>query len=316
MEQFGIYQVSVPLPIWNDSVHCYLARTEGKWVVVDTGINGHVTRETWETAFSKHGITPDKDISRIYLTHHHADHFGFAGVMQEWTKAPLYLSEREEELSRFSWSTEGFSAFYLSCGLPEAMVRELTDNPTASVKPILPYPQVLKRLQAGERVQIGELTFEAMLMPGHTPGHICYYHADEKILISGDHFTKETIPYISYHGYGDDNPLATFMTTLRSMQNMEIAQVWPGHGPVFHNVQERIEELLVHYQNRMAIVLDHAKGERTAYQLAQSLFPNDIPAFNQWMILGEANAYLRYLEGQGELEAFEWNGMLHYRRKG
>lgn len=315
MEQFGIYQVSIPLPIWNDSVHCYLARTEGKWVVVDTGINGHVTQETWEAAFTKHGISPGNDISRIYLTHHHADHFGFAGVMQEWTNAPLYLSDREEELSRFTWSKEGFSTFYRSCGLPEAMVSELVGNPTASVKPITPYPHMLERIEAGDRFQVGELNFEAMLMPGHTPGHICYYNADEKILISGDHFTKETIPYISYHGYGDENPLATFLTTLRKMQEMEISQVWPGHGPVFHDAQERIEELIQHYQARMAIVMDHAKGEKTAYELAESLFQKELPTFNQWIILGETNAYLRYLVGQGELEGFESNGILHYKKK-
>lgn len=302
MEQYGIFQVTVPLPFWNDSVHCYLGRHRGKWTIIDTGINGHVTQKTWEDAFAAHQISPRQDVERIFLTHHHADHFGFANVIQEWTDAPLHLTDQERELARFSWTNEAFQAFYRACGLPDEMVSHLAENPTAFVQPLSPFPNKLERLVPGEPVQFGELLFEAIHTPGHTPGHICYYNRSEKIMITGDHLTRETIPYISYHGYGDENPLATYLNTLHTMQGMEISLVLPGHGPVFSDVQERIAELLRHYETRLHAVYEQVTAEKSAYEIAQGLAPADLPTFQQWILLGEVNAYLRFLAAKGELQ--------------
>ena len=314
MEQYGLYQVTIPLPYWNDSVHCFLGRREGKWTVIDTGMNGYDTRKTWEAAFAAHGINPQTDVEAILLTHHHGDHFGFAGEMQSWTGAKLHLSKPELDLARYAWSVEDFTAFYRSTGLPREMVQELHGHETAFVQPLSPFPEDLGIIEDGDSFQIGELSFEAILMPGHTRGHICYYNRQHKLLISGDHLTKETIPYISYHGYGDDNPLQTYLSTLRNMQNMEISMVLPGHGPVFSDAQERIAELIRHFEARIEAVHALVTHEMTAYEISLALFPTERSVFKQWIDLGETNAYLRYLAEKGELQVREEDGLHRYSR--
>jgi glyoxylase-like metal-dependent hydrolase (beta-lactamase superfamily II) len=42
------------------------------------------------------------------------------------------------------------------------------------------------RLNDGDRVELGDRTFEVVHAPGHTPGNICLYQPEEKLLIVGD----------------------------------------------------------------------------------------------------------------------------------
>ena len=314
MEEYGIFQVTIPLPYWNDNVHCYLATREGKWIIVDTGLKWEVTRKTWEEVFAKHGIDPTKDIESIVLTHQHGDHFGFSGMLQEWTGAPVHLNEIDRELSLYGWTPETFQAYYLSAGLPQESVLQLQENAAAFVRPTSPYPTDLQPLNAGDRFQLGELAFEAIHLPGHTPGHICFYNEQKKLLISGDHLTRETMPYISYHGYGDSNPLQTYLATLSKMQAMEIAAVLPGHGPIFYDAQERIAEVIDYYQSRLDAVRELAAGGRTAYEISLAIFPADRSLFQKWIDLGETNACLQYLLTNGDLQVREEGSQKKYYR--
>ena len=42
------------------------------------------------------------------------------------------------------------------------------------------------KLHDGDRVELGDRTFEVIHAPGHTPGNICLYQPAEKLLIVGD----------------------------------------------------------------------------------------------------------------------------------
>ena len=41
-------------------------------------------------------------------------------------------------------------------------------------------------LEDGDRVEIGELTFEVLHCPGHSPGSVVYFSPDERLAIVGD----------------------------------------------------------------------------------------------------------------------------------
>lgn len=48
-------------------------------------------------------------------------------------------------------------------------------------------------LEEGEVFQFGETTFEIIFVPGHAPGHIALYNAENKMCISGDVLFKQSI---------------------------------------------------------------------------------------------------------------------------
>ncbi|MGG2026106.1 MBL fold metallo-hydrolase [Gottfriedia sp. S16(2024)] len=301
MKGYGIYQVTIPLPFWNDNVHCYLARREGKWTIIDTAMNRNETRLAWEAAFNKYSIEPLRDVERILITHHHPDHFEYARELQQQTGANVFLSEKEQAVAQNNLDAESFSRFYLTAGMPQKLVKQLQPVNTSANR----FPKNVCIIETNRLYPIGELLFEAIQMPGHSDGHICFYNSEEQILLSGDHLTRETIPYISYHGYGNKNPLSMYLETLKTMQLMEISLVLPGHGPIFMDAQERINELLHHYEERIGFVLEKITGEMSAYQVSNTLVPIGSSVLEKWIALGETNAYLSYLVAKGEIREYK-----------
>jgi len=310
MNQYGIYQVTIPLPIWNDNVHCYLAQREGKWTIIDTAMNREETRECWTRAFSEKGIDPKRDVEQILITHHHPDHYDYADELQQQTGAAVFLSEKEQLLAKNQLDDESYQSFYRAAGMPEEMIKQL--RPVN--RPANQAQRNLQTIEPNKQYAIGELLFEALHMPGHSDGHICFYNREEQILLSGDHLTRETIPYISFHGNGDENPLATYFSTLENMKSLPISHVLPGHGPVFSDAQERIREILYFYEERVAQILSFVKSEMTAYEVSRVLWQKELPAFEQWVLLGETIACLRYLVSKGEIRFHEEDRVHRYRK--
>jgi glyoxylase-like metal-dependent hydrolase (beta-lactamase superfamily II) len=306
MNQYGIHQVTIPLPFRLNHVNCYLACHEGKWTIIDTGLHREETRRTWDEAFQKHGITA-QDIERIILTHHHPDHFGFAGGLQDWSEgANVYMSEKAQEYAFSTWTEENFvqnQRFYLSAGMPEELVGQLKENDDTFYKLVRPFPRAIQPIIEGHTYQIGDLVYEAIHTPGHAEGHMCFYNKEEKVLLAGDHLLKKITPNISYHGSGDSNPLSTYLTSLEKILALDIALVIPGHGPVFTDAKERIEELMQHHAERLAYVLDAIKGEMTAYQISKQLFSRVLTVHEQRFAIGETIAHLHYLEEKDEIVA-------------
>ncbi|PEL09960.1 MBL fold metallo-hydrolase [Bacillus sp. AFS017336] len=301
MKGYGIYQVTIPLPFWNDNVHCYLARRDGMWTIIDTAMDRNETRLAWNAAFTEYGVEPNRDVERILITHHHPDHFEYARQLQQQTGANVFLSEKEQVVAQNSLDAESFSRFYLSAGMPQELIMQLQPVNTSANR----FPNNMCTIETNRLYPIGELLFEAIQMPGHSDGHICFYNSEEQILLSGDHFTRETIPYISYHGYGNKNPFSEYLETLKQMQLMKISLVLPGHGPIFNDAQVRINELLHHYEERIGFVLEQITGEMSAYQVSNTLLPMRSNVLEKWIALGETNAYLSYLVGKGEIREYK-----------
>ena len=65
--------------------------------------------------------------------------------------------------------------------------------------------------------------------PGHAPGHLMFYHVQEKVLIAGDVIFKESVGR-------SDLPGGDFQTLEKSIKNQvfnlpDDVLIFPGHGP-------------------------------------------------------------------------------------
>ncbi|KAF4539119.1 Beta-lactamase [Lasiodiplodia theobromae] len=83
-----------------------------------------------------------EDVKHVVLTHEHFDHYGGARVLQERFGAALYASAR-------AW--EGMEGLGADAGLPAPPTRDRT-------------------LEDGQTLVVGDVAFEVVLTPGHTPG--------------------------------------------------------------------------------------------------------------------------------------------------
>jgi hydroxyacylglutathione hydrolase len=102
-------------------------------------------------------------LTRLLLTHAHIDHilgnkfiYDTYGLLPEVHKAELFFIEKMEHSSE--------------------MYGLKTD--------LSPMPE--KYINEGDKIKLGEYTFDCLFTPGHSPGSISFYNAQNKILISGD----------------------------------------------------------------------------------------------------------------------------------
>lgn len=101
-------------------------------------------------------------LEKILLTHSHWDHFADAKKLKDKTGALLYVHPLDAPNVEKPGS-DGLPLFF----------------------PIEPV-SVDHLLKEGEVIEVGNLKAEVIHSPGHSPGGVCFYLREEKVLISGD----------------------------------------------------------------------------------------------------------------------------------
>lgn len=99
-------------------------------------------------------------------------------------------------------------------------------------------------LQEGEILSLGTSKATVIATPGHTPGGVCFYFSEEKLLFSGDTLFQGTIGNLSF-------PTARPSLMWKSLAKLDKLPpdtiILPGHGPSSTIGQEswlkRAEEL-------------------------------------------------------------------------
>jgi glyoxylase-like metal-dependent hydrolase (beta-lactamase superfamily II) len=115
-----------------------------------------------------------QDVTRILLTHAHADHAGGAAILVRDSAAMGIDVHRDDA----PFIRAGSSAPADATTRLGALVNRL---PGGGFEPV----KVARELTDGEVIDIGS-ELEVIHTPGHTPGHISLLHRDSGVLITGD----------------------------------------------------------------------------------------------------------------------------------
>ena len=83
-------------------------------------------------------------------------------------------------------------------------------------------------LAESAQIKFGETTLEVIHTPGHTPGHLCFYEPEQKILFSGDTLFRESIGRTDLPG-GDYSWIMNSILE-KIMPLGGDVEVYPGHG--------------------------------------------------------------------------------------
>ena len=95
----------------------------------------------------------------------------------------------------------------------------------------------------GDQVDVGNLTLDIYLCPGHTPGHVIFVHKDSKFAIVGDVLFRGSIGRTDLPGGNHQDLLDSITSKLWPLGN-DIEFVC-GHGPGSTFGQERINNAFV-----------------------------------------------------------------------
>ncbi|OYW48078.1 MAG: hypothetical protein B7Z34_14915 [Novosphingobium sp. 12-62-10] len=161
-------------------------------------------------AIAKTGVT----IEKLLVTHGHLDHCGGTGTLAKELGVPI---EGPEEADRF-WI---------------AQLEEDSGRWGIPAKVFEPD----RWLHDGDTVTIGELVLDVIHCPGHTPGHVVFFHAPSRFAIVGDVLFQGSIGRTDFPMGNHDDLIAAITQKLWPLGN-DVTFV-PGHGPTSTFGRER-----------------------------------------------------------------------------
>ncbi len=186
---------------------------DGTATVIDPAWDGQVIT----SAAIKHGWK----ITGIWITHGHFDHIaGVKAIIEEVKPAPkVALHPADLPL----WRMQGGAPFF---GMR-------IDQP-----PDPDFP-----LYNGQHLMLGSLEFEARHTPGHTPGHVIFYCASEKLVFCGDVIFMSGIGRTDMPGGSLPELMSSIQTQILTLPDE--TRLLSGHGPETTVGEERKENPLL-----------------------------------------------------------------------
>lgn len=92
---------------------------------------------------------------------------------------------------------------------------------------ISPIPNTF--LEDGQTVRFGQSQLELILVPGHSPAHLCFYVAEQRLLIGGDVLFRNSIGRTDLPGGNHEQLLMNIRERVYTLPDETV--VYPGHGP-------------------------------------------------------------------------------------
>ena len=298
----GIYQLKVPVPIPLVFVSAYLVEGEDGWTIIDTGFDYPEGRETWEAGAKAVGCDLRRDVSRIIVTHFHPDHLGAAHWLQGISGAPVCMLESEIENSRAIWDNANPAPF-IEHLIGNGMDRALAERAGAKMRMGLTLPEKMVPLQAGEELPLGVGTARVVHAPGHADHQIMLHDEQRRILFAADHVLLKITPNVGSWPESEPKPLARYLKSIQDMHNLPADLVLPGHGPLFHDLRGRVDELLSHHEERLELMLHEIEGApKTPFEVSRKVFRYGLSLYERCFALAETLAHLEHLVLEGRAE--------------
>jgi glyoxylase-like metal-dependent hydrolase (beta-lactamase superfamily II) len=95
--------------------------------------------------------------------------------------------------------------------------------------PLTPSPEPDRFVGDGDVLKLGSFTLEVLHTPGHSPGSITLYCAEEGVLFVGDVFFRRGVGRCDLPGGDWDTLVDSIRTRLFALPDDTV--VYPGHGP-------------------------------------------------------------------------------------
>lgn len=173
----------------------------GEGVIIDPGCYERQEKADLTNYIESNNIK----IKYLLNTHCHIDHVLGNHFVKETYKVPLLIHPKDEPVMKavkVYAPNYGFAAY--TDVIPDAYINE------------------------GDNISFGSSILKVIHLPGHSPGHVGFYHEKSNSLLSGDVLFEQSIGRT-------DLPGGDFNTLINSIQKKIFALpdavvVYPGHG--------------------------------------------------------------------------------------
>jgi len=321
LARLGVHRIPVPVPFpeAGGPANVYVIEEEGGGVALfDAGIGTREGRDALQAGFAKLGISLG-EVRRIFVSHGHIDHYGYARAAQEASGAPVYAHARDHDKltgrDRTAKRLELYAAYLSRLGAPAHLLDHVRVHWQDALRMARPIEQV-EPLAAGTILRFRRFSAEVLHLPGHTPGLICLWAAEPRVLFSDDHLLERVSPNPLLDLEGRTEPvhkaLLAYLESARRARALPAELIAPGHADPFSGHAEIIDRLLAFYEKRQQRILALlSKGPLTPAELSPKVFPH-AREHQLYLTLSEVMGNLEVLEANGRVARSEREGRIHF----
>lgn len=148
----------------------------------------------------------DLHVKALLNTHGHIDHVLGNDFIKEKYKTKLYIHAVDDPVLK---SVKVYASNYGFPGYHEAT------------------PDIY--LKEGDIILFGNQQLNVLFVPGHSPGHVAFYSAENKIVVGGDVLFRSSVGRTDLPGGDFDTLIKSIHTQFFTLP--DDVTVYPGHGP-------------------------------------------------------------------------------------
>ena len=308
----GLWSIPVPMPrnpLRYILVYA-LALPDGSLALIDTGWN---TDEGWRLLVDGvHATGHDlSDISHVFITHLHPDHFGNVPRLLEHTD-PVLGMHRNDARHLQHRDDDAIEREIASAVDDLEMLGAPTDVADLSMRLFVRLPKDRRidvELDDDDPLDLPGWNLRTVWTPGHTAGHLCFADDAANVVFTGDHLLPRISPNVSASPFSSPSPLAEYLISLAHTEHLADLEALPSHEYRFRGLATRVGALLAHHEDRLTEITDAiaASPESTAWEVTRSVTWSrpfgELSIGLGRMALRETAAHLTVLAARGVIES-------------
>ncbi len=152
----------------------------------------------------------------------------------------------------------------------------------------------VEALEDGSEISVEGATLRALWTPGHARDHLCFYMPEERALFTGDNVLGAGTTVIPAGGN-----LRDYLASLERLLQLDLAVIYPAHGPAIRNPYEKVRDYIAHRRLREEqIVAALAQGRRLVADIVAAIY-TDVPEFLHAAAAMSVGAHLEKLAAEG-----------------
>ena len=203
----------------------YLVYDQNEWLLIDIGLD-----ETVEEIVEliRQMDFPLSKCKMVIGTHADVDHVQGLAKAKQLLKAPVYAHPKAVKA--------------LESG---DKLRTFAQIEAQNIDMAMPIVKIDNTLEDGDKIQLGGLTLDVWLTPGHTDSQLSFRLGD--VLFSGDNIYRDgCVGAIDAH-HGSDIP--AFIKSLERIRASDVKWLLPSHGPFFRKDNALLDKTIARLQS-------------------------------------------------------------------
>lgn len=278
--------------------YAYVVQHEQHTYLIDTGSGTETSHADLLAGLEKAGLQPS-DLTHIFLTHAHIDHYGGLTNLKPLTDAHIGCHVLDVQTvahhdARLALIGRRLASYLAETGLAEEEIETLLGiyRFTKALYKSVPVDFTYE----SQNMKFGP--FEMIHLPGHCPGHVAMRLDD--VIFCGDMVVEGVTPHLAPESINPYGGLDHYLDSLSRFQAWVKGTrlILNGHDDVITDIDAAIQKTRKNITRRIGKALRALDEPLTLMEICKAVY-GEMGGYNQLLVIEKIGAYVEYLYEHG-----------------